>query len=71
MLSDDDSEDEDAEEERRICNMSGDHWESLPYPIIIDSGACASVIPTSWCKHIPVEEAEKSKAIDFFRAENG
>ena len=51
--------------------MSGDHWESLPYPIIIDSGARAPVIPISWCRHIPVEEADKSRARDFFRAANG
>ena len=51
--------------------MVGDCWESFPYPIIIDSGACASVMPTSWCRHIPIEESEKSKAKEFFRAANG
>ena len=28
-----------------ICTMEGSGWESLPYPVIIDSGAAASVLP--------------------------
>ena len=34
-----------GEEGDLICNMAGNAWESLPYPIIIDSGAAASVLP--------------------------
>ena len=34
-------EDEDIEgRENMMCQMTGEHWESLPIPIIIDSGAC-------------------------------
>ena len=44
ILEDDSSDEE--EPGRLVCNMNGDKWEALPYPIIIDSGACASVMPT-------------------------
>ena len=71
ILNDDDSDEESSDEEEMVCNMVGDCWESFPYPIIIDSGACASVIPTNWCRNIPIEEIEKSKAKEFFRAANG
>ena len=40
-------------------------------PIIIDSGACASVMPTEWCEHILVESTPQSEAGEFFRAANG
>ena len=41
------------------------------FPIILDSGACASVMPTEWCRHIPVESTPQSEAGEFFRAANG
>lgn len=31
-----------------VCNMNGYIWESLPFPIIIDSGVCASAMPLSF-----------------------
>ena len=43
-------------ESRRICNMTGGPWEPLPHPIIIDSGAVASVMPPMWCTHVDVTE---------------
>ena len=65
-------DDEDHEErENLVCHMTGEQWESLPFPIIIDSGACTSVMPTSWCPHVPTEETNESKANEFFRAANG
>ena len=66
-------EDSSDEEEpgQLVCNMSGSKWESLPYPIIVDSGACASVMPTSWCDHVPLKETPQSQAGEFFRAANG
>ena len=44
---------------------------TLPYPIKIDSGACASVIPTSWCSHVPIKETLQSQAGEYFKAANG
>ena len=51
--------------------MIGVKWESLPFPIIVDSGACASVMPTSWCDHVPLKETPQSRAGEYFRAANG
>ena len=51
--------------------MIGQGWENLPFPIIINSGACASVMPTSWCSHVPVYETPQSKAGEHYRAANG
>ena len=44
----DDSDDEESESESfgMVCNMTGEQWEILPFPVIIDSGACASVMST-------------------------
>ena len=63
--------DTDDESEELVCNMTGESWESFPFPIIIDSGACASVMPTTWCNHVPVTETPQSKAGDYYRAANG
>ena len=67
-LEDDDS---DEEEEQLMCSMTGQSWESLPFPITIDSGACASVMPSGWCKHVPTQKTQQSEAREYFRAANG
>ena len=63
----------DSEEESTelVWNMTGYSWESVPFPIIIDPGACAFVMPTIWCSHVPIRELPQSKAGDFYRAANG
>ena len=65
--------DEDTEDEGdgMMCNMTGEGWEQLPFPIIVDSGACTSVMPTSWCPHVPIEETPESQSGEYFRAANG
>ena len=45
-----------------VCNMTGVKWESFPFPIIVDSGACASVMPKKWCEHLPIRETQQSLA---------
>ena len=65
---DDDSEDE---PERMVYNMIGQTWEKLRFFIIIDSGACASVMPIDWCSHTPVRPTSGSEAGEFFRAAKG
>ena len=65
----DGEDDEDCEQ--MVCQMNGDQWESLPFPIIVDSGACASVMPIAWCQYVPTQETRESKAGEFFRAANG
>ena len=54
-----------------MCQMNGDQWEQLSFPMIVDSGACTSVMPTAWCQHVPTQETKESKAGEFFRAANG
>ena len=60
-----DGEESDEEFAQLVCSMIGRQWESLPFPIVIDSGACASVLPTDWCRSrrfLPSREWE-----DFFQ----
>ena len=58
------SEDEDSEseEDQLVCNMTGSHWEDLQFPVIIDSGVCAFVMPTDWCGHVGSTSAPQSRA---------
>ena len=51
---DEDSSDEDNEDQL-VCNMIGASWGSPPFQIIVDSVACASIMPTSWCNHVPLK----------------
>ena len=53
-----------------VCQMTGEQWESLPFQIIIDSGACPSVMPTSLSARANGETNE-SRANESFRAANG
>ena len=61
----------DEEVDNMVCQMTGQQWEQLPFPIIIDPGACTSVMPTSWCPHVPTEETSESRSGEIFRAANG
>ena len=67
------SEEEGSEEEegQHVCSMTGRQWEPLPFPIVIDSGACASVLPTDWCGHVNLLKTLQSEAKEYFRAANG
>ena len=58
------------EQEGMVCQMAGEQREQVPFPIIIDSVACTSVMPTSWCPHVPTEETDESRAGGSFRAAN-
>ena len=46
-------------------------WESFPFSIIVDSGACAFVMPKEWCDHVPIRDTQQSLAGEYFRAANG
>ena len=67
----DSDEDPEGEIEQMMCNMTGDKWEDLQFPVIIDSGACASMMPTIWCPHVEASSTPTSRAKEFFRAANG
>ena len=68
ILEDDDSEEED---EQFVCPMTEQKWESLPSPVIIHSGACASVMPSRCCPHVPIKKTKQSEARGYFRAADG
>ena len=51
--------------------MSRRQWEALPFPIVFDPGACASVLPTEWCAHVQLQKTPESEAREYFRAANG
>ena len=70
-MEDSDDEGSDDEQEQFMCSMTGRQWEQLPFPIVIDSGACASVLPTDWCNHVNLLKTPQSEAKEFFRAANG
>lgn len=45
-------EDEGGVNNGMLDHIKKDVWESLPHPIIIDSGASTSVLPLKWCAHV-------------------
>ena len=53
---------DDEEPGKLVCNMIGQGWEKLPFPVIIDSGACASVMHTEWCSDIPIHQTRGSES---------
>ena len=65
------SDDSEGEEERLVRNMTGEELEDLQFPVIIDSGACASVMPTDWCPHVETTSTPQSRSREFFRVANG
>lgn len=50
-----DSSDEE-EDSQSVGNMISSSWESIPFPITVDYGACASVMPTTWCDHVSLRD---------------
>ena len=48
-----------------------DEWAPLPRPLIIDSGAGASVMPVTWCSNYKLEDTDLSKAGTTYQAANG
>ena len=67
-----DDEDSDGGEcEKLVCNMTGHTWEALPFPVVADSGASASVMPQEWCPHVPTIQTPQSEQGEYCRAANG
>lgn len=54
-----------------MCVTAGQSWESFLFPVIMDSGACASVMPSGWCQHVPSQGIPQSESRESFRAANG
>ena len=56
---------------KRLRPMTGGPWEQLPYPMIVDTGACVSVMPCNWCTHAPLKSTAQSDVNAYFKAANG
>ena len=69
MCDDEDSDGEDVG--KLVCNMTGQIWEALPCPVVVGSGASASVMPEEWCPHVPTTATRESEQGEYFRAANG
>ena len=50
--------------------VTGDDWGKFPEPLVIDSGASATVIPESWFTNYQKHESAGSKAGEYWRAAN-
>ena len=46
-------------------------WETLPKPMVVDSGAGETVIPSDWLPAHTLHQSVGSKANDYFSAANG
>lgn len=66
-------DDESGEEggDHLICTMRGTEWEPMPYPITIDSGASASILPKQCCQHVTLFETDGPRSGQTFNAANG
>ena len=49
-------------EKELLAAATNEDYASMPYPIIIDSGAAESVLPTDWCPQSKLQDgASKGK----------
>ena len=69
----DSDEDESGQEDadKLVCNMNGNGWEHLPFPVVVDSGASVSVLPEQWRPHVPTVSTPQSQQGEFYRVANG
>ena len=67
----DDEDSDDGETEKLVCNMTGQGWEASPFPVVVDSGASASVMPQEWCPVVPIVSTPQSEQGEFFTAGGG
>ena len=52
--------------------IKADAWRTMPYPLIIDSGAAETVLPEEWfTDHSIIEATEKEKEENWFIAADG
>ena len=70
-LMESDEEEFDEQNEQLVCSMTGQKREALPFSIVIDFGACVSVMPSDWCNYVSSLRAPQADAGEYFRAANG
>ena len=46
-------------------------WQFMPYPLVVDSGAAETVLPSDWFEHHKLWESEGSKSGMVYTAANG
>lgn len=51
--------------------MTGQTLEALQFPVVVDLGASAIVMPQDWCPHLPTIATQQSEQGECFRAANG
>ncbi len=60
-----------------LCNFedkpdaSWPKWETLPQPIVVDSGAAITVIPNNWLLNHKTCESEGSRVGEFYNTADG
>ena len=66
-----DEDSDDGEDGRLVCTIIGQGWGVLPFPVVVDSGVNASVMPQDWCPHVPTTQTRESEHGGYFRAAHG
>lgn len=56
---------------KALDNVSGNNWEVLPQPLVIDSGAAETVMPTDWCSQYPTTTSAGQRNGDWYTAAYG
>ena len=60
-----------VQQDGMIGELNNDDWTELPHPLVIDSGAAETVIPTDWCANYPTRQGDGSKNGRYYTAANG
>lgn len=54
-----------------IFELAQSEWVPLPKPLVVDSGAGETVIPSDWMTAHPVRQSDGSKADDYYTTADG
>ena len=73
LLADNDQEVKPVQllEKGELHNLEGQDWAPLPKPMVVDSGAGETVLPSSWLPEHPTEESVGSKNNDYYVTADG
>ena len=58
-------------DEKMLGGLVGDDWTELPQPLVIDSGAAETVIPSDWCANYPTRTSTGQQQGRYYTAANG
>ena len=54
-----------------LCEMSHSQWAPLPQPLVVDSGAGETVIPSEWLPAHPTRESAGSRSNEYYTTADG